>query len=332
MSLRSTPFAWRKSNVRQLTFKKPKSRYLAAQFQQKNSVPMSRLFTLCFLLAFSVAVSAQEFSFGFKTGLNFSNIKGDLEKVTDGGESLNRNIGFHFGATFAWKATDIMGVRGELMYSQKGTKRSYNGASYYNFYTPNNDIIRTTGIRNEDLNVSNSYLELPITVYFKPHSRIEIYGGASVRVLVNSSAFGNIKFSEIRDAANIPTNPNTINHELDFNYLSDKPGGATYANPSKTISIQGDNVPYPQTAGAYFDFVESRGKLYKAFDIGVIGGISVYLSKSLYVSGRVNYGLLDITKSKADVSLSSLDSNNNFISRNDDDRNISFQASIGFSF
>ncbi|MBI1226127.1 MAG: outer membrane beta-barrel protein [Bacteroidetes bacterium] len=288
---------------------------------------MTRLFTFFALLVFSSLATAQDFSFGFKTGLNFSNIKGDLEE----GESLDRNIGFQFGATFAWKATDLMGVRSELMYSQKGTKRSYKGTSYYNFYTPNNDIIRTTGIRNEDLNVSNSYLELPITVYFKPHSRIEIYGGASVSVLVNSSAFGNIKFSEIRDASNIPTSPNSIDHELDFNYLSDKPMEATYANPAKTVSIQGDNAPYPQTAGAYFEFVEDRGKLYKAFDFGVIGGISIYLSKSLYVSGRINYGLRDITRTKADVSLSSLD-NNNFISRNDDDRNISFQTSIGFSF
>ncbi|MCF8247417.1 MAG: PorT family protein [Saprospiraceae bacterium] len=292
---------------------------------------MTRLFIFCVMLAFSSAVVAQDFNFGFKTGLNFSNIKGDLENTADAKESLDQNIGFQFGATFAWKITDLMGLRGEFMYSQKGTKRSFDGKSYYNFFTPNNDIIRTTGIRKEDLNVSNSYLELPILPYFRPHSRFEIYGGVSFAVLVNSTAFGNIKFSEIRDGSNIPTAPNSIDHELDYNYLSDKPRGATYANPAKTVSIQGDNVPYPQTAGAYFEFVENRGKLYNAFDLGVVGGVSIYLSKSLYVSGRINYGLKDVTKTKADVSLSSLD-NGNFISRNDDDRNFSTQVSIGFSF
>ena len=286
------------------------------------------MFTFLALLSFSTAVSAQDFSFGFKTGLNFSNIKGDLEKTADAKESLDQNIGFHFGATFAWEITDIMGLRGEFMYSQKGTKRSFDGASYYKFFTPTNDIIITKGVRKEDLNVSNSYLELPILGYFKPHSRIEIYGGMSFGLLVNSSAFGNIKFSEIEGA---PLNT-TLDHELDFKYLSDKPREATYANPAKTVNIQGDNVPYPQTAGAYFEFVESRGKLYKAFDLGVVGGVSIYLSKSLYVSGRINYGLTDITNTKADVSLSSLDKDNNFISRNDDDRNISIQTSIGFSF
>lgn len=289
---------------------------------------MSRLFTLLFLFAFISAASAQEFSFGFKTGLSFNNIKGDLEKTADGKEAMDQNIGFHFGATFTWEITDIMGLRGELMYSQKGTKRSYAGASYYNFMTPNNEIIRTTGIRTEDLNVSNSYIELPITGYFKPHSRFEIYGGMSFGVLVSSTAFGNLKYSNISSA-----NPTaTIDHELDFNYISDKPGEQTYANPSETIKLGGNDVPYPQTAGAYFEFVEDRGKLYKSIDLGVVGGLSVYLSKSLYVSGRINYGLLDITKTKADVSLSSLDENNGFISRNDDDRNVSIQASIGFSF
>ena len=289
---------------------------------------MSRLFTLLFLFAFTYAASAQDFSFGFKTGLNFSNIKGDLEKTTDGGESLDRNIGFHFGATFAWKATDLMGLRAELMYSQKGTKRAYNGPSYYTFVSLNDVKYPTKGIRKEDLNVNNSYIELPVMAYFKPHSRVEVYGGMSIGILVSSTAFGNLKYSNISGA-----DPTTIiDHELDFNYLSDKPGEKTYANPAETVKLGGENVPYPQTAGAYFEFVEDRGKLYKAFDLGVIGGVSVYLSKSLYVSARINYGLLDITKTKADVSLSTLDDTNNFISRNDNDRNISTQISIGFSF
>ncbi len=292
---------------------------------------MTRLFIFSVMLAFSSAVSAQEFSFGFKTGLNFSNIKGDEEKTADATETLDQNIGFHFGATFAWEITDIMGLRAELMYSQKGTKRSFEGPSYYTFTTPNNDKFLTTGIRQQEMNVGNSYIELPIMAYFKPHSRFEIYGGMSFGVLVNSTAFGNIKFSDIKYAG-IPAVPNSIDHELDFNYLSDKAGEQTYDNPAETVKINNNNVPFPQTAGAYFEFVEDRGKLYSAFDLGVVGGLSVYLSKSLYVSGRINYGLLDITKTKADVSLSSLDDNNEFISRNDDDRNVTIQASIGFSF
>ncbi len=284
------------------------------------------------MLLVSSAVLAQDFRFGFKTGLNFSNIKGEVEKTADAKETLNQNVGFHFGATFVWKATDIMGLRGELMYSQKGTNRGFEGQSYYTFTTSNNEKYLTTGIRKQELNVSNSYIELPVMGYFKPHSRFEIYGGMSFAVLVNSTAFGNLKFSELIDDARLPVDPNTIAHELDFNYFSDKPGEQTYDNPAKTVRIKNNNVPYPQTAGAYFEFVEDRGKLYNAFDIGVVGGLSVYLSKSLYLSGRINYGLRDVTKTKADVSLASLDDNKAFISRSDDDRNLTIQVSIGFSF
>jgi hypothetical protein len=284
------------------------------------------------MLSLTTVVVAQDFSFGFKTGLNFNQIKGELEENANATETIDRNVGFHFGATFAWHATDLMGLRGEFIYSQKGTRRTFEGDSYYNFITTNNDIVRTTGTRKQELNVNNSYIELPITFFVKPVSKIELYGGASFGVLVSSTAFGNITMSDIKDDGGGLASPSSLDHELDFNYFADNPGGMTLGSPAATVRIKNESVPYPQTAGAYYEFVESRGKLYKAIDLGLVGGISFYLSRSLYVSGRINYGLLDITKSKADVSLSTLDENNEFISRNDDDRNVSIQASIGFSF
>lgn len=283
---------------------------------------MTRLILLLAVLLATQCATGQDFSFGFKTGLNFNNIKGEKEE----GEALDRNIGFHFGATFSWNITDLMGLRGEFLYSQKGTKRSYDGTSYYHFFTANNDVIRTTGVRTQDLNVSNTYLELPVMGFFKPHSRFEVYGGMSFGVLVSSSAFGNLKY-ETQSA-----NPSTIEHELDFKYLADRPREYTLASPASTVKIGGESIPYPQSAGAYFEFVEDRGNLYKAIDLGVVGGVSVFLSKSLYISGRINYGLTDITKPRADVSLASLGDNGEFIERKDDDRNVSIQASVGFSF
>ncbi len=118
---------------------------------------------------------------------------------------------------------------------------------------------------------------------------------------------------------------------MDVNYFSDNPRGYTVGNPPQTISFKGQNVPVPQTAGAYFEFTEDRGNLYNIIDAGLVGGLSVFFNKGLYVTGRVNYGLTDVTKSKADVSLRQLD-NGEFITRDDDDRNFTIQASIGFSF
>jgi Outer membrane protein beta-barrel domain len=280
---------------------------------------MFRLSLFCVMLFLANIATAQDFSFGFKTGLNFSEIKGDPEEGTNATETFDRNLGFHFGATFAWHITEMMGLKGELMYSQKGTRRNFEGDSYYNFLTPNNEAVRVTGVRKQELNITNSYLDLPVTFFVKPFSRFEIYGGASIGVLV-------------KDDAGSSASPNTFEHELDFSYFSNEPGEMTYDEPASTVRIKNEEVPYPQTAGAYYESLEDRGRPYKGIDLGLVGGVSVYLSKSLYVSGRINYGLLDITKSKADVSLSKLDENNEFISRNDDDRNVSLQASIGFSF
>jgi hypothetical protein len=284
------------------------------------------------MLALGSFASAQDFRFGFKTGLNFNQFKGDAETGTNVSETFDRNVGFHFGATFAWEMTDLMGFRGELMYSQKGTRRSFKGDSYYNFLTADNEIVRTTGFRTQELNVNNSYIDLPILFYIKPISKIEIYGGASIGVLVTSTGFGNIEMTDLKDDNGAPTAPNTINHELDFNFIADDPGERRFGNPASTIKIKNENVPYPQTAAAYYDFLEDRERLHRSLDYGLVGGISFYLSKTLYVSGRINYGLRDVTKSKADVSLAALGANNEFIERNDDDRNVSIQASIGFSF
>jgi hypothetical protein len=319
--------------VSHLDHPKYQIRYLAAQnhFNQ-NLVPMSRLLFFCSMLTLANIANAQDFSFGFKTGLNFNQFKGDAEEGTNVSETFDRNVGFHFGATFAWEMTDLMGLRGELMYSQKGSRRSFKGDSYYNFLTADNEIVHTTGFRTQELNVNNSYIDLPILFYVKPVSKIEIYGGVSVGVMVTSTGFGNIRMSELKDDNGAPTDPNTINHELDFNFIANEPGERRFGDLASTIKIKNENVPYPQTAGAYYDFLEDRGRLYRGFDYGLVGGVSFYLSRTLYVSGRINYGLRDLTNSKADVSLSALGENNAFIERDDDDRNVSIQASVGFSF
>ncbi|MBI5916667.1 MAG: outer membrane beta-barrel protein, partial [Bacteroidetes bacterium] len=240
---------------------------------------MTRLFFIGLVLLLSNSASAQEFKYGFKTGLNFNNIKGEAEKDANGNEleTFTNNTGFHIGATFAWNATDLMGLRAEFLYSQKGTNREFEGPSYYSFYTLDNEEIRTTGTRKQVLNVSNSYLEIPVMGYIKPVKWLEVYGGGSLGFLVASTAFGNINYSD----GMTPTGAvvGEITHELDFNYFSDEARQVSYDNPPTTVKIQGDDVPYPQTAGAYFEFLEDRGNLYKIVDVGLIGGLSIYFNK-----------------------------------------------------
>ncbi len=292
---------------------------------------MTRAFLFLLFTSVSIAATAQDYAYGFKAGLNFNRIRGDAETDDAGNEieSFSGNSGFHVGATFSWKATELMGVRGEFLFSQKGGRRKFEGQSYYIFDAGDDKRIFATGTRDMSLNITQSYIDIPVMGYFKPVSWLEIYAGGNVGFLVASSAFGDLKFSGVAQNGAVVSE---IRHELDFSYHGDDPGEAEFAEPPASLTIGTEQVILPQKGGAYFEFSEDRGTLYKVIDAGVLGGISAFLSSSLYVSFRANIGLTDVTKSKADVSLAKLDENNQFISRNDKDTNYSLQASVGFSF
>ncbi len=293
---------------------------------------MIRIVCTYLSICLSVSVFAQGFSFGFKAGLNFNTFKGEAEQDDNGDllEGFGSNTGFQVGATFTWKATELMGLRGELLFSQKGSRRDFNGPSYYFLYDLNGNQIQATGNRKMDISATNSYFELPVMGYAKPARWLEVYAGGYIGALISSSAFGDLTF---RDGTTLAGDviPDEIRHELDYNYFSDKPRAASYGNPPATVRIKGENIPYPQIAGAYFEFEEKPGRLYKIFDAGVLGGISIYFNKGLYLTGRLSYGLVDITNTKADISLSKLD-DKALVLRNDFDRNFNIQTAIGFSF
>jgi len=291
---------------------------------------MRKFFLLFIIVCFASGAHAQDFSFGIKAGMNLNTFKGGAEADDAGNavESYSNGSGFHVGATFSWEATELMGLRGEFVFSQKGGDRSFAGPSYYILRPTSDHPIYATGTRKAELNVTNSYLELPVMGYFRPLPWLEIQAGGSVGFLISSTGFGDISF----DGTTSNGSPISLRHELDARYFTDKPGEATFINPPGTVQVSGENIPYPQTAGAYFEFAEDRGNLYKIMEVSALAGISVYLNKGLYLSLRANYGLTDLTKSKADVSQVKLDDTHQFISRDDKDTDVSLQASVGFSF
>lgn len=293
---------------------------------------MTRTLLFAFFLALSANISAQDFGYGFKAGLNFNSFSGDGETDDAGNtvEEYTGNTGFHLGVSFTWKATDLMGVRGELMYSQKGSRRSFDGQSYYIFNTNGaGERVATVGVRDQDINLTTSNIDIPVTAYFKPLPSLEVYAGASVGFLVAATGFGAITYQG--------TAPNGASieefvYDIDANYVSDDFGEAEFSELIPPVTVGNDNADIPRNAGAYYEYETDRGNLYKIMDFGLVGGLSFYLSKGLYVSGRFNYGLTDITKTEADVSLVNLDDNSQFTTRDDDDRNISIQVSVGFAF
>ncbi|HFA47487.1 MAG TPA: hypothetical protein ENJ95_00560 [Bacteroidetes bacterium] len=292
---------------------------------------MAKYFFGLLFTIFGTALMAQEFGYGFRAGLSFNTLISDSETDANGTEleSFTSNTGFHVGAIFTWKATDLMGARAEFIYTQKGGRRTFKGPSYYTFTTTTDKEILTTGTRELNLNLTSSYFEFPITGYVKPLEWLEVYGGVSAGFMVASNVFGNLKYTDGQTSNGIGFD--AIDYEIDGNYNTDNINKQIFRNPVKTISIGNETVEVPNSVGVYYEFEKDPGRLYKTFELGAVGGISVYLNKGLFVSGRVNYGLTDITKTNADVSLAKLE-NGKFIKRDDKDRNFSIQASIGFSF
>ena len=289
---------------------------------------------LLFLLIVSIHQigQTQELTFGFKTGMTISKINGPSEQI--GGNDLESNAttgGFMVGAIFRYNITDLFGIKGELLYNQKGTKYNYTGAGYQILPTQTGTRINITGDQRIDLDVSNSYLNLPIMAYGKV-GKFELEGGISIGALLSSTATGELEIDG-NTAAGASTG--TYVGFLDYRYKRDDPGDVVsiVAEDLATLNIDGQNISVPKILGAYYAFNEDRGSYFNTLDIGLVGGINYYWNRTLYLGARVNYGLSDITDNNGyDVSKSTLDASGNFISNTDKDQNLSIQISLGFSF
>lgn len=289
----------------------------------------SSLFFIVFLVLATQPAAAQ-LRYGFKTGLNFANIDGPSE-TDDAGKTLENwdNLtGFHIGITLAYPITDHFGVRGEFMYAKRGAKYTFDGQTYRNF-TVNNNLVTSTGTGRYLYTINNSYLDLPLTGYAR-WGDFEFVGGAYAGLLIQSVGQGSHTYSGITAAPqSSPTGELKFN--LDYNFRRDKPGQGEGAE-EVIAKVNGANVELPKILGAYFDYPEDRGSLYQSLDYGLVGGLSYYLSRSLYFHARVQYGLADLTKNDADQSKARAGEGGAPVYRDDKDRTFAIQASVGFSF
>ena len=286
---------------------------------------MRKLSILLISLFSFATLSAQDFSFGFKAGLSFSTLSGDLETTSNGEdlETFKLTRGFHFGPIFNLKLTDVFGLRAEVLYSQKGLDYTYSGQSYWVFYPTNgDDIYHSGGTRNTRLFISNGYLDIPVTAVVRL-GRIEVSAGVSAGILLSSKGLGEVTYSS--------TNIEAFTILLDYNFKTDEASTAAGEN-AKDVFVNGKDVSVPQEIGAYYGAFGRDGHLFNSLDLGLNAGLSFYLSKGLFLGFRLNYGLLDVTDETQDISSMQLGENNTFINRADFDRNISLQASVGFSF
>ncbi len=294
---------------------------------------MTRFIILVVALFFALPenTKAQELSYGFRVGLNVSTFLGDEEMDAAGTslESFSTNTGFHVGGGVRIEITELFGIRTELLFTQKGTKRTFNGSSFQLFNGPNGKIL-TTGGKSIALNISNAYLEIPIMAYGKIGKKLEVFGGFYGGFLVSSVATGELIYTGGVVEGNNNVIP-TLEIALDYNYLRDDVGEIIDDVDDIAVMVGNDNVTIPNTLTAYYDLDEKDGNPYNVFDGGLSAGAAFFMNGGLYVSAIANYGLIDVSNEDVDFSNSEINGLD-FVTRDDRDSNLSLQFSIGFSF
>jgi hypothetical protein len=268
------------------------------------------------------SLSAQ--SIGVRAGWNFNTFSGPLEPS----EKYGLANGIHFGVNYGYKLTNNFMLRGELLYSQSGTKQTYDGDSYYLIYT-NDKTVYEKGKRKLDLQISNSYIGIPITAVANL-GKFEFYGGAGAYVLINPTGRGTLRF-ESKD------HPNEIifKQALDYRYQTDKAKARAdqiYSTGELRIIVEGKVVSLPKSIGAYYQNDALFGKRFNWFNLSAIGGINYFLNRGFFIGARLERGLLDVTNNRMDASLESLNDDLNFKNRTDKDLQLTYQLSCGFRF
>ncbi len=304
-------------------------RSIFVQIRHKMSHRITTLSLFLVLLAGASSLTAQDLAFGFKAGLNFSSFSGPLQEDPTGTviEDFQVNNGFHLGIGATFMATDLFGVRTELIYSQRGGRIEYDGPSYYVVTAQSGNRIPIFGNRRQFLDITNSCIDLPIMAVAR-FGRFELTGGLNAGVLLASSGAGEIDFRN--GTVNGDGNINFL-ITLDYDFFGDA-GNQGNANNPYQFSANGEDFEIPRTVGAYYEFEDNEERLYTTFDLAAVAGLSFYFNEALYVGGRLNYGLVDVTRTDLDRSAIELDVDGEPARRDDFDRNIWVQASIGFNF
>ncbi len=292
---------------------------------------MRNLLLFCLFWVILPFSHAQDLHLGFQAGLNFNHFNGPVEKDGTGLilEEMVNNSGFQIGVTANYALLDFFGLRGELLFSQLGGRYRYHGQGFLLLPAESNKSVLLTGNKNLTLNINNAYFYLPVSMYVKPLRQIELSIGAGAGFLIASTAVGQLRFGGITEGGQ-PLD--TLEVSLTYNYLKDEtgthPGGV-----QQTLILDGESVSIPSRAGAYWlQARPERGSAFNRWDFSLHAAINLYLGRSLYLGGKFQYGLSDVSNDDFDYSGYRPDSAGQPILRKDKDRQFSYQIRVGFNF
>ncbi len=288
---------------------------------------------ICFaiVLCSYTTASAQEVYGGFKAGINFASIDGPSLLDADGNEleEFNYTAGFHVGASVNVNLTDYFGVRGEVIYGQKGAEYNFSGDAFFPFYNEDlSNVVFGAGERNSILSITNTYLEIPLSAFIR-FGRLELSGGMSFAYLVSSSLTGEVTFSGATERGSV-IDPVIV--VVDGSFLNASGFNPDNAGEVTLRTINGQPFLVPEQIGAYYENPNVDRPLFNRFDAMVQAGAAFYLNQGLFISFKGYYGLTDITRNEEDYVVSILGNDQELIFSEDDDRNFTLQASVGFFF
>ena len=285
---------------------------------------------LVLLSTLSLGLGAQEFNFGIRAGLNYSRFVGPTLDVEGADERFAFSNGFHFGITWDYNFTDIIALKTELLYIQKGTEYIYNGDSYYKIEVPGmDDKLVEFGQAEMTLDISNAYLSFPLMLSSKVGKKWEVFGGVYGNILLQPTGRGIYKFTSNDRPQEI-----LFDQSLDFNYRSDQAGeGRTVRRPIG-ILVDGQQVFFAKIAGAYFQYEpeERTNNLINSFDGGLSFGANYFMNRGFYFGMRGTYGLFDMTDNQSDRSFREINDDGSLIFTEDNDVQFGLQFSFGFRF
>ena len=299
---------------------------------------MSGVFRICaFVLVtlLSGQLIGQGFNIGIRAGIGQNKFTGPLER--DFGESYGLTGGFHFGLSYQLNFSDVVGWRTEILYNQMGSSYKLDTPEGFYVFRPDpfqdrtsNIVIRDTTLIN--LTHSNAYLQFPQTINIKLGSKVEVFGGAYIGFLLSPVATGNVLFGGPG-----VTQEHSFRQGLNFNYFDDD--SQTKSDPFRArgreiqIRAEGYDVTLRgiENSYDYQQFEIDEGRFFST-DFGLIAGASYYINRGLYVMGRIDYGVKDITRNTADYSFARVNRDESPVFNNDSDKNLGFYISIGFKF
>jgi hypothetical protein len=163
-------------------------------------------------------------------------------------------------------------------------------------------------------------------MFYAKLGKIELSAGPNIGFLLTATGDGVMKFSGKSAAGTEVSNFET---SLKYNFFKDEAGEGT--GELAELLIDGKKTVTPKTLGAYQQFSEKKNQ-FNRLDYGLNVGASYYFNDALYLGGRFNYGLSDISNNEADRDLSVLDGSGKPLFRKDFDRNYGIQVFVGFSF